>query len=325
MPPMPATVAILGTRYPDFAIEADVLGPEVEIVSGEGASPDEIIASAGRADVVLAGSLPCFTADVIARLPACRAIVRAGIGVDSVDVDAARSAGMWVVNVPDYGTEAVAQHTLAMALASLRRLPAADRLVKDGGWGLTELRPLHLPSAMTAGVLGYGRIGRRVAELFVAVGFGSVLAHDPMAPPTTHDPVQAASVDEVIATTHLLSLHAPPPPGGGPLLGADRLSAMQPGAVLVNTARGDLVDIAALAAGLRAGRPGFAALDVFRPEPPDLTALHGLDSHLLLSPHIAWYTEESQADLRRKSAEEAGRILAGQPPINAVVRPKGSP
>lgn len=324
VPLMPATVAILGTRYPDFAIEADVLGPGVEIVSGPGGSVEEILACAGGAEVILAGSLPRFSAEVIARLPECRAIVRSGIGVDSIDLDAAGAADIWVVNVPDYGTEAVAQHTLAMALASMRRLPAADRLVKDGGWGLTDLRPLHLPAAMTAGVLGYGRIGRRVAELFVAVGFGAVIAHDPVSPPVGADPVRAATIEEVISTSHVLSLHAPPAPGGEPLIGADQLATMQPDAVLVNTARGDLVDIAVLADGLRSGRPGFVALDVFRPEPPDLSALRGFESQVLLSPHMAWYTEESQADLRRKSAQEAARILTGQPPINPVVRPKGS-
>ncbi|NIR41140.1 MAG: C-terminal binding protein, partial [Actinobacteria bacterium] len=150
-------------------------------MSGDGAGPEEILAVAADADVILAGSRPRFDADVIAGL-GCTAIVRAGIGVDSVDLDAARAAGCWVVNVPDYGTEAVASHALALALTGMRRIVQADRSLRSGSWGFAGLRPLHLPAASVAGVVGFGRIGRRAAELLSAAGFGRVLAHDPFTP-----------------------------------------------------------------------------------------------------------------------------------------------
>lgn len=315
------TVAILGTRYPDFSIEEEVLEGEATIVSAPGASPDEIVEAAGESAVILAGSLPKFTREVIERLPRCRAIVRSGIGVDSVDLDAAADAGMWVINVPDYGTEAVAQHTLASTLAATRRLVEADAIVKSGGWGFADLRPLHLPSAMTAGVVGFGRIGRTVAGLLLSVGFGRLLAHDPFMEPDGHG-VEPATLDEVLAGSDVVCLHAPGPSDGRPLIGARELGLMKPGSVLVNTSRGSLIDPHALATALVSGAPRIAAMDVFQPEPPDLTPFRDVMNQLVLSPHMAWYTEESQTDLRRKSAEEAKRILAGNPPVNAVVNPE---
>lgn len=316
---MPQRVAILGTRYPDFSIEEGILGVQgVEIVSGPGSTPDEIAELAGDAAVIIAGSAPGFTREVLGRLRQCRAIVRSGIGVDSVDLVAAAESGFWVINVPDYGTEAVAQHALAMVLAGSRRLNDADRIVKDGGWGFSELRPLHLPGAMTAGIVGFGRIGRRVAELMSAVGFGRVLVCDPLSPPE----VAVVPLERLLTESDVVSLHAPPPAGEQPLLGAGQLSRMKPGSILVNTSRGALIDDRALAVALAAGAPRLAALDVFRPEPPDLAVLEPVRDRLLLSPHMAWYTEQSEASLRRQAAEEALRILRGSAPLNRVVEPQ---
>jgi D-3-phosphoglycerate dehydrogenase / 2-oxoglutarate reductase len=314
-----STVAILGTRYPDFVIEEGVLAG-VEIVAGPGATPDEIVELAGDADVILIGSLPRFTGEVLQRL-SCRALVRSGIGVDNVDLEVARALGYTVAYVPDYGTEAVAQHTLALALAANRRLGEADRLVRQGDWGFASLRPLHLPSAMTAGVVGFGRIGRRTAELLHAVGFGRIVVHDAYLTPDVGwaEPV---SLDELLSTSDLVTLHAPGPQGGGALIGPAEVGRMKPGSAIVNTARGSLIDPVALAAGLAVGAPTVAALDVFSPEPPDLAPFDGVIDRMILSPHAAWYTEESQADLRRKSAEEAARMLVGQAPLNAVIQPQ---
>lgn len=315
------TVAILGTRYPDLAIEQEVL-TDVSIVVSDGATLDDIAAAAGEAEAIMVGSYPDITAEVIARLPKCRAIIRSGIGVDSVDLEAARAAGMWVVNVPDYGTEAVAQHTLAMALAVNRRLGTADRIVKAGDWGFMDLRPLHLPSTETAGVVGLGRIGRRVAELLAAIGFDRVVGHDPY---TDAPGVENVTIEELLAVSDLVCLHAPGPGDGRPMIGAAEFALMKKGSVLVNTSRGSLIDTAALASALASGTPRAAALDVYSPEPPSMDAYRGVEDRLLLSPHMAWYTEESQADLRRKSAQEAMRILANEPPINPVVDPSERP
>lgn len=307
-------VALLGTRYPDLDVERQILDPlGARLVTGPADDADAIVGTAGGATVIIAGSGPRFDAAVLARLR-CTLIVRAGVGVDTIDLAAARAHGIAIANVPDYGTEAVAQHTLALVLAALRRLPAADRTVRAGGWGLDAVRPVHLPGALTAGVLGHGRIGARVAHLLGAVGFGRVLAHDAHQPPRAPG-VDAADLDTVLATADVVTLHVPAT-DGAPLINASRLSLMRPGSVLVNTARGSLVDAAALAGALRAGAPAFAALDVHVSEPPDLTVFDGVTDRLLLTPHMAWYSEESATELRHRAAEEARRGLRGQPPLH---------
>jgi D-3-phosphoglycerate dehydrogenase len=317
------TVAILGTRYPDFSLEETVLASlDVRIVSGPGASSDEIVATAGDAEVIVAGSGPRFDAATLARLR-CTGIVRSGVGVETVDLDAARRAGIWVARVADYGTDAVALHAVALALAGVRRLVEADRRVRAGEWGFAPLRPLHLPSALVAGVVGFGRIGRRAADLLGGLGF-EVVAHDPVAPVDAPG-VRGVPLAELLATADVVTLHAPAPADGSFLVGAHELATMRPGAVLVNTSRGSLVDEEALIAALAAGRPATAALDVYASEPPSPDRFAPVAEHVILTPHMAWYTEESQHDLRVKAAEEAARLLRGERPHEVVVEPEGAP
>ncbi|MQA78029.1 MAG: C-terminal binding protein [Streptosporangiales bacterium] len=312
-----SVVAILGTRYADLSVEEEAFAPlGVRLVSGDGASAARIVETAGDADVVLVGSRPRLDAEVLERLR-CRAIVRCGIGVENIDLPAARRLGMTVARVADYGTEAVAFHAVSMAGACLRRLAEADRTVRDGGWGVAGLRPLHLPSAMTAGVIGYGRIGRQTARNLAGLGF-RVVAHDEFVQVDDADGVTPAGLGELLETSDVVSLHVPGDPGGRPLLGTAEIARMKPGSVLVNTARGTLVDTAALVAGLAAGRPASAALDVYPTEPPGLDEFADVGDRVLLSPHMAWYTEESELDLRRKSAREAVRLLRGEAPADPV-------
>ena len=311
-------VAVLGTRYADLGIEEEVLGPlEVELVIGDGGTADDIVAVAGDAEVVLAGSRPRFDGDVLSRL-ACRGVVRYGIGVDSIDLAAARERGIAVARVSDYGTEAVAFSAVSMALALFRRLPQADATVRRGGWGVAGLRPLHLPSASTAGIVGYGRIGRRAATCFRGLGF-AVVAHDEYVDVPPEDGVASASLDKLLESSDVVTLHAPGDPSGRPLLGAAELARMKPGSVLVNTARGSLIDLPALIEAVAAGRPGFAALDVYPAEPVDASVFEPVADRVLLTPHAAWYTEESEADMRRKACEEAARLLRGEPLRERVV------
>lgn len=311
---MTTRVAILGTRYPDFSVEEALLSPfGVEIVAGEGASAEEIVEVAATAVVILAGSRPRFTAEVLERL-SCRAIVRYGVGVDSVDLAAAGRLGIAVARVPDYGTEAVAVHTVALALAALRQIPLADRSIKAGEWGFGALRPLHLPSVLTAGIVGYGRIGRAVGRMLQAIGF-DLLVHDPL---ITDAEITLVSLDELLAGSDLVTLHAPSDRAGTALLDRAALRRLREGSVLVNTARGSLIDLEALIEGLQQKRPAVAALDVFPTEPPDLDHLHAVSDQVILTPHMAWYTEESQLDLRRKAAGEVARALRGETLLNRV-------
>lgn len=317
---MSPTVAVIGTRYPDLSLESEVLGPDVVIVRGEGHDANAIVDIARYASVIIAGSSPRFTGDVIARLERCKGIVRAGIGVDSVDLEAARSAGLWVVNVPDYGTEAVALHAVALTLAGVRRLVEADSLVRSGNWGIDPISPIHMPAVMTAGVVGYGRIGHRVAGLLMALGFAGVLAYDPHRS-IDDQGVEPADFDRLLGTSDLVTLHAPAgETGEPPLISARELSLMKEGSILVNTARGSLVDPADLARALARGAPRLAALDVFDDEPPDLRVFDDVLDRLILTPHMAWYSEETQRGLRIESAKQARRLLEGRVPTNAVVK-----
>lgn len=317
-------MAILGTRFRDFEVERQTLG-DLDIVSGPGTSRDEIVEVARGADVILAGAVPRFDAATLESLGA-RAIVRLGVGVDTVDLEAARKLGMWVAYVPDYGTESVALHTVTLVLAGIRRLTNADRALRGGHWGVANFRPLYLPAAHRVGIVGFGRIGRRVAEMLMGVGFGDFLVADPA---VGHDDVRGffgegsarlVDVAELLAESDVVTLHAPPP-AEGYLLGADTLQVMKEGSVLVNTARGTLIDPAALVAALESGRPAIAALDVFEVEPPEVDAYEPVLDRMILTPHMSWYTEETELAMRQQGAAEAHRILSGETPLNAVVTP----
>lgn len=313
-------VAVLGTRYPDFGVESEVLGPlGVRLTSSAGADAGQILADAADAEVVLAGSAPRFDRDVLAGLH-CRGIVRYGIGTDSIDLVAARELGMWVARVSDYGTEAVASHAVTMALAGSRRLVAVDRQVKDGAWGFADHRPLHLPSSSVAGVVGFGRIGRYAAELLRGLGY-DVLVHDPWVTGDQPGVTIVGSLTDLLARCDIVTLHAPGAADGSPLLGRDELDACRPGSVLVNTARGSFIDQDALIAALRTGRPAVAALDVHPTEPLDPSVFAGVLDQVILTPHMAWYSEESELDMRRKASEEAARLLRGERPRDVVVDP----
>ena len=314
-------VAILGTRYPDFSIEADVLAPvRVELRAGAGSDRAEIVSVAGDAEIILAGSGPKFDAETMAAL-SCRGIIRYGVGTESIDLDAAREQGIWVSRVADYGTEAVATHAVALAMAALRRLLEADARIRRGQWGFAQLRPLHLPSASTVGLVGFGRIGQHAARQFVGIGF-SVLGYDPLAPVEGRVAgVRAAPLDALLECSDVVSLHLPGNPDGSPLFDEALMAHLKQGSILVNTARGSLIDGDALLRGLESGRPAMAALDVFPNEPPDPAFFNNVADKLLLSPHMAWYTEESERDLRMKAAAEALRLLRGERPHEVVVEP----
>jgi D-3-phosphoglycerate dehydrogenase / 2-oxoglutarate reductase len=315
-----ATVAILGTRYADLSIEEEVFGPRgVRIVKGAGKAADDIVAQAAGAAVVMAGADPRFDGDVIERL-SCGGIVRYGVGIETIDLDAASRAGMWVAFVPDYGTDPVALHAVTLLLAAIRRLPAADAIVKAGGWGLDGLRPLHTPMSLTVGIVGLGRIGRRVAELLAPFGF-QLLGHDPQVQASSLGVrVEDVSFERLLTRSDAITLHVPGDPGGDPLLGAAELARMKEGAVIVNTARGSLIDQEALHRSLRDGRIGMAALDVFETEPPG-PRFEDVGDRTILTPHMAWYTEESELDLRMRAAREALRIIDGVAPENVAARP----
>jgi D-3-phosphoglycerate dehydrogenase len=306
-------VLITDCGFPDVerersAIEAS--GATLEVAQCR--SEDEVIAVAADADVLLVQWAP-ISERVISALNSCRAIVRYGIGVDNVNLVAARAHNIAVCNVPDYGVDEVADHAFALGLALSRQLPFWHSAVQRGEWPQTPPRLLQAFNEMTFATAGLGRIARAVLSRARGAGF-QVAAYDPFVSAAEFERLQVTPLDadELFAQADILSLHLPLTPATASFVNAERLQQMKKSAVLVNTARGPLVDNAALASALQSGDIGAAGLDVFETEP--LPASHPLRmcENALLTPHIAWYSSGSIARLQQLAAEEVVRALRGE-------------
>lgn len=303
-------VVVTDQVFPAIDTEAGMLagiGASVEVADG---TPAGVARVGADADALLNTYLP-ITDGLLAQLPACRIVARYGIGTDNVDVAAAARRGVVVTNVPDYSVEEVAAHTLGLLLSLARRLPEASRLVGSGGWGLAGLRPIRRLSTQRAGLVGYGRIARRLGGHLAALGC-EVVVHDPFVQPGPGIP-PLLPLAELLGTCDMVSLHAALTQRTRGLIGAAELAAMKPDAILVNTARGPLVDIGALIAALRSGQIRAAALDVLDIEPPAGRLPSDLPN-LLVTPHMAYYSEESIAESQRKAATQVIKVLTGGQP-----------
>jgi phosphoglycerate dehydrogenase-like enzyme len=244
-----------------------------------------------------------------------RVIARVGVGTDSIDLAAASRCGVAVCTTPGANASSTADHALALMLAALRRVPEHDRAVRNGGWSRTgEATPWELSGA-TVGLVGYGAIGRLVRRRLC--GFRvRVLVADPQSPPGG-DGIEVVALDELLRTSDVVSLHAPLTPLTAGLIDARRLGLMRPGAVLVNTARGGLVDEAALVDALEAGRLRAAALDVFEAEPPRRARLLALPN-VVLTPHVGGVSERSVMEMTRRATDAVLDVLAGRRPDGLV-------
>ncbi len=269
-----------------------------------------------EADVVLVRESP-VTRACIEAMTRCQAIIRYGIGVDNIDQTAASERGIKVVNVPDYGTDEVSSHAVALALAVSRRLWLHDREVRQGRWSTGVLQPMFRLRGRTLGLVGFGRIARMTMEKLAGFGFARVLVYDPSAslPPG----VEGVDLDTLCAESDVISLHAPLTPQTHHLIDKRRLALMRPTAILVNTARGGLVSSDDLFDALQARQILGAGLDVFEQEPPGIHKLFTLDN-VVVTNHMGWYSEEAMRDLQRKTAEEAARVLAGAEPLSWLNR-----
>jgi D-3-phosphoglycerate dehydrogenase len=314
------TVVVTDQVFPTITAETELLaaiGARLVVADG---TPGGVARLGRTADALLNTYLP-VTDELLSQLPACKIVARYGIGVDNVDLAAAARRGIVVTNVPDYSVEEVAAHALTLLLALIRRLPEAGRLVAGGGWGLTGLRPIRRLSTQRVGLVGFGRIARRLAGHLASLGC-EVVVHDPYLRPGPGLP-PLLTLPELLSSCDAVSLHAPLTPRTRNLIGAPELAAMKPGAVLVNTARGGLVDTEAVIEALRAGRLRGAALDVLAAEPPAPGALPGDLPGLLVTPHMAYYSEESIAESQRKAAIQIVKVLTGGQP-DYPVREDGS-
>jgi D-3-phosphoglycerate dehydrogenase len=319
---MSGTAKVVLTDYvwESLDVERTTLAGLASLVALRTKTPEEFLPEAEDCDALLNTYAGPITAAVIARMPRCRIIARYGIGVDTIDLDAATAAGIIVTNNPTYCIEEVAEHTMALLLACARKVPVYDRLVRQGRWELPPGKPIFRLAGRTLGLVGFGNIGRAVAERAAAFGM-RVLYCDPLVREGQFPvPGRKAELLEMLREADFVSVHPPLVPETRGMMNDEAFAHMKPTAFLVNCARGPIVDTAALVRALDAGRIAGCALDTTDPEPlPDPHPLRGRDN-VLITPHAAWYSEQALVGLQAGAPGEVRRVLTGQWPVNVVNR-----
>src|SRR5262245_44709529 len=312
-------IAVTDTPFPSLdPAKAALARLDPELRMAKSASAEDILAVARDADAVLVtyAKLP---GDLLRQLTRCKAIGRFGLGVDNIDIPAAAALGITVTYVPDYCMQEVSDHAMALLLALARKVPLSNKLVQSGRWEVPPIVPIHRLSGRVLGLVGFGNIPRALAPKAKAFGL-RVVTHDPYAAPDVlaKAGVEGVSLDQLLAMSDFVSIHAPLLPATRGLFNADVLGKMKPGAFLVNTARGPLVDEDALIAALDSGKLGGAALDVVTTEPLTKDSkLLGRDN-VILTPHTAFYSVEALEELQTKCASDVARVLSGEKPVYPV-------
>ena len=277
-----------------------------------------MLAVARDADAVLV-TYARLTGDLLRQLRKCKAIGRFGLGVDNIDVAAAHELGITVTYVPDYCMHEVSDHAMALILALCRKVAQSNALVQARRWEMGPLVPIHRLAGRVLGLVGFGNIPRTLAPKAKAFGL-RVVAHDPYVSPQAlvTAQVEGISLDRLLEISDIVSIHAPLTPATRGLINGEVLQKMKKGALLINTARGPLIDEAALVTALDSGHLGGAALDVVAVEPlPKDSRLVGRDN-VLLTPHTAFYSVEALNELQTKCASDVARVLSGEAPVYPV-------
>lgn len=309
-------VLLTDYAWPDLDIERSVLARyDAELVLPTGDDAKALETAAHGVDAIMTNWAK-ITAGVIDAAPGCQIIARLGIGLDNIDVRHATGRGILVTNVPDYCLTEVAEHTIAAVLALARKIHIYHANAQAGRYDLAAGFPLKRVAGQTLGIVGLGQIGRCVAKKALALGLKVIATSRSQGNPMAN--VAFVSLDELLETSDFVSLHVPLTDETRGMIGTKSLAQMKPTAFLVNTARGGLVDPAALAAALAENRLTGAALDVQEPEPPDLSQPPWNDPRVIVTPHAAFYSDESVAELRRRVAEQVGTRLTGVRPENVV-------
>jgi len=312
-------VLITDFTYPDVELERRILEDAgLELVEAQCRSEEDVI-EAGRGVSALLTQYARITARVMEELPELRMVGRYGTGYDIVDIEAARERGVWVANVPDYGTEEVASHALSMVFALLRHLPLYDRDVKAGGWHSTSTGPLHRLRNLTLGVVGLGRIGGTLARR-ASPWFGRTLGYDPyLEEEAWPEGVEQASLEEVFSESMVVSLHPPLTEETKGFIDHDLLERMPEGSYLVNTARGGLVVMEDLLRALDEGPLAGAGIDVQPQEPPPQDHPLLQNPNVILTPHAAFYSLEAEEEVRSKAAQNVVAWASEGRPLYPVV------
>lgn len=315
---MTDTIVVTDYDFPDLSVEESVLaGEDVELRGEQARTPEAVIEACGDADGLLVQYAE-ITAEVCEALPDLKAVGRYGIGVDSVDLDAATEHGVQVVNVPDYCVEEVPTHALALLLTCVRRTATYDAAIKGGTWDWKIGKPIDRVTGSTLGLVGFGKLPRRLIEL--VEGFDlETLVYDPYIDAAEIEAAGAEKVtfEALLERSKYVSVHAPLTDETRGMFDADAFAAMREDAILVNTARGGLVDVGALEEAIETSEIAGAGLDVLPEEPPEPTPPFEHDA-IVYTPHVAWYSEESAETLRRTVTEDVLGIVRGEPAVNPV-------
>ena len=319
---MPAKAKVVLTDYvwESLDVEKTTLEGLADLVPLQTKKPEEFIAQAADCDALLNTYAGPITAEVMAKMPKCRIIARYGIGVDTIDLDAATQAGIIVTNNPSYCIEEVAEHTMALLLTSARKIAFYDREVRAGRWAVPPGKPLYRVAGRTLGLVGFGNIARQVAVRAVAFGMRIVYADPFIAEGQFDAPGKKMELQHVLREADFVSLHPPLTAQTRKMISDEAFSRMKPSAVLINCARGPIVDTEALVRALDAKKIAGCALDTTDPEPlPDPHPLRGRDN-VILNPHVAWYSEQALVGLQAGAPSEVKRVLSGEWPVNVVNR-----
>jgi D-3-phosphoglycerate dehydrogenase len=288
---------------------------------GRAADDKERIRIASGAEVVVVGGAR-LSREFLTALPDLKGIARLGIGVDNIDLDAATELGIVVGNIPEFCTDEVAEHAIGLMIAVARKIVLADRRSRSGGWvpGMDAyLRPMRKVSGQTIGLVGLGKIGRCTAAKAQGLGL-KVIAYDPYANAEASRAagITLMSLEELLPQADVLSLHVPETAETRGMINARTLGLLKPGAILVNVARGPVVDETALAAALASGRLAGAGLDVLQKEPIQLPHPLAEFENVVFTCHYASLSEESYAIMRQQTSEQAVQIIRGEYPMNFV-------
>jgi D-3-phosphoglycerate dehydrogenase len=312
------TVAVTDYGFPDLKQEEEILLPEgFRIVEGQCRTPEQVLELVRDADAILTERAP-VTKEVIDNLRNCKIIVRYGVGVDSVDIEAAKARNIPVVNVPDYQTGEVADHAMSLLLASVRRIPIIVSQVRSGIWNATP-RPIVGLQGATLGVAGFGNIGRDVAKRARSFGI-RVIGYDPYVEEAVFHEAGAKKVEwtALLQTSDFISVHLPLTAGTRYIFDERAFAQMKSTAFLINTSRGPIIKTESLIEALQSNKIAGAALDVLEVEPisPD-NPLLAMEQCLITS-HCAWYSESSLKRLQRYAAMEIVRLFNGECPKHIV-------
>src|SRR5229473_2933728 len=312
-------IAVTDSPFPSLdPAKAALARVDPALRMAKSASADDILAVAREADAILVtyAKLP---GEILKKLMRCKVIGRFGLGVDNIDIPAAAQLGITVTYVPDYCLREVSDHAMALLLALTRKIPFSNFLVQSRRWEVPPVVPLRRLEGQVLGLVGFGNIPRALTPKAKAFGL-KVITHDPFvsADVVNAHGVENASFPDLLARSDFVSVHAPLLPATRGLMNEAAFARMKKGAFLVNTARGPLVDEAALVAALDRGDLGGAALDVVTIEPPaGNSPLLGRDN-VILTPHTAFYSVEALDELQTKCASDVARVLSGEAPVYPV-------